>query len=75
MSSSREAVDELFQHTLSLKIFFLHTGIVEYIDTYTGGTGEKKRPFCASSNILPSRDAVDDRFQHTYDVLAGIRMG
>ena len=24
---------------------------------------------------LPSRDAVDDKFQHTLDVLAGISMG
>ena len=28
-----------------------------------------------SSNVLPSKDAVDDQFQHIHDVLAGIRMG
>ena len=30
---------------------------------------------CPSSNISPSRDEVDDRLQHTLDVLGGIRMG
>ena len=29
---------------------------------------------CPSSNISPSRDAVDDWFQHTLDVLEGLRM-
>ena len=26
------------------------------------------------TNVLPSKDAVDDQFQHTLDMLAGIRM-
>ena len=30
--------------------------------------------FCPSSYFSPSRDAVDDRFQHTLDVIAGIMM-
>ena len=38
----------------------------------SGGTSLKILPFCPSSNITPSRDAVDDQFQHTYDALAGI---
>ena len=28
--------------------------------------------FCRSSNLSPSRDAADDRFQHTLDALSGI---
>ena len=36
------------------------------------GTSFKKLPICPSSSITPSRDAVDDQFQHTYDALAGI---
>ena len=31
--------------------------------------------FFPSSDLLPSKDAVDDIFQHTLDVLAGIIMG
>ena len=53
-----------------LKFPFLH--IIKYIDVNSVGTSLKKLPFCPSSNITPSRDAVDDQFQHTYDALAGI---
>ncbi len=38
----------------------------------SGVTSLKILPFCPSSNIKPSRDAVDDQFRHTYDALAGI---
>ena len=31
--------------------------------------------FSPLSDLLPSRDAVDDRFQRTLDVLTGITMG
>ena len=31
--------------------------------------------FCPSFNLLPSRDAVGDQFQHILDVLSGITMG
>ena len=34
-----------------------------------------ERPILSNLNLLPSWDAVDNLFQHTLDVLAGITMG
>ena len=33
-----------------------------------------ERPILSNFNLSPSRDAVDDQFQHTLDVLLGITM-
>ena len=75
-----DAIDDRFQHTLHV-LTLITMGWLNLqelsinIFSFAYHFSIQFRLFSPSSDILPSRDAVDDRFQNTPNVLTGIMTG